>query len=208
VIRGLRRSGCRLDHVVAGVRIALTDLYRSAYVYRVAEHSALLGEALFALTPVAVRRRGRELGLTAVSTLATLERTGQRRLTDLAMNEGVTQPSMTAVVTQLEDLAFAERRRDPADLRVVLVAITRSGRQNLRTMRRTGASVFTALIDKLAAHEVAALGAALPALRHLVELAAEGQDGHGGPPSLIAVPGSRLGRASQPELAKAFVRRR
>ncbi|MDQ1484310.1 MAG: hypothetical protein QOJ62_3 [Actinomycetota bacterium] len=186
----------------------MTDLYRSAYVYWVAEHSDLLGEALFALTPVAVRRRGRELSLTAVSTLATLERTGPRRLTDLAMNEGVTQPSMTAVVTQLEELAFAERRRDPADLRVVLVAITRSGRQHLRTLRRTGASVFTALIDKLAEQEVAALRAAVPALRHLVELAAEEQDGQGGPPSLTAVPGSRLGRGPQPELTKAFVRRR
>ena len=50
--------------------------------------------------------------------LATLEGTGPRRLTDLAVNEGVTQPSMTAVVTQLEDLGFAERRRDPGDGRV------------------------------------------------------------------------------------------
>lgn len=31
-------------------------------------------------------------------TLATLQRTGPRRLTDLAANEGVTQLSMTAVV--------------------------------------------------------------------------------------------------------------
>ena len=80
---------------------------------------------------------------------------------------------MTAVVTQLQDLSFAERRRDPADRRVVLVAITRAGRQHLRTMRRAGASVFTGLIDKLTGPERAALSTALPALRQLVELAAE-----------------------------------
>src|SRR6266851_3582451 len=126
-----------------------------------AERNDIIGQALFALTPLAVRQRGRELSLTAVSTLATLERTGPRRLTDLAVNEGVRQPSMTAVVTQLEDLGFAERRRDPGDRRVVLVDITRAGQQHLRSTRRAGASLFTALIDSLAADEVAALSAAV-----------------------------------------------
>src|ERR1700730_14710031 len=140
-----------------------------------AERNDLIGAALLALTPLAVRRRGQELTLTASSTLATLERTGPRRLTDLAGNEGVTQPSMTAVVTQLEDLGLAERRRDPGDGRVVLVAITRGGRQCLRSIRRAAASVFTALVDKLPEEDVAALNAALPALRHLLDLAAEGE---------------------------------
>jgi DNA-binding MarR family transcriptional regulator len=82
-------------------------------------------------------------------------------------------------VSQLEDLGYAERRRDPGDGRVVLVAITRPGRQHLRTMRRVGASGFTTLIDKLAEHEVVALEAALPALRHLLDLAEQGQIGVG-----------------------------
>jgi DNA-binding MarR family transcriptional regulator len=136
-----------------------------------------IATSLLALTALAVRRRGQDLSLTATSTLATLERTGPRRLTDLAVNEGVTQPSMTAVVTQLEDLGLAERRRDPGDGRVVLVAITRAGKQYLRSMRRAGASVFTALIDKLPEEDVVALDAALPALRHLLDLAAEGENG-------------------------------
>ncbi len=143
-----------------------------------AEHSSILGEALFGLAVVAIRRRDRSLGLTAASTLATLERTGPRRLTDLAVNEEVTQPSMTALVTQLEELGLAERRRDPADARVVLVAITRAGRQHLRAMRRAGASALTGLIDKLDEQDAGVLTAALPALLRLIELAAEGQDSH------------------------------
>ena len=142
-----------------------------------ADHSGLLGEALFALATLAIRNRGQELSLTAVSTLATAERTGPRRLTDLAVNEGVAQPSMTAVVTQLADLGLAERRRDAADRRVVLVAITPAGRRHLRAMRRAGASVFTTLIDKLPEQDAATLAAALPALRRLLEVAAESQDG-------------------------------
>jgi DNA-binding MarR family transcriptional regulator len=146
----------------------------------VAEHSAVLGETLFALAGVAIRRRDRTLGLTAASTLVTLERSGPRRLTDLAVNEEVTQPSMTALVTQLEAFGFAARRRDPADARVVLVAITRAGRQHLRVMRRAGAAVLTGLIDKLDEQEAEALNAALPALLRLTELAAESQDSQTG----------------------------
>ena len=145
-----------------------------------AENSVPLGETLFALAAVAIRRRERSIGLTAASTLATLERTGPRRLTDLAVCEEVSQPSMTVLVTQLEGLGLAERRRDPADARVVLVAITEAGRQHLRAIRRVGAAALTGLIDKLDEPEAAALDAALPALRRLTELAAEGQDSQTG----------------------------
>ena len=141
------------------------------------DSDVVLGEVLFALAAQAIRDRGRELSLTALSTLSTMERTGPRRLTDLALNEGVTQPSMTGVVSQLEDLGFAERRRDPRDGRVVLVAITDPGRNHLRDMRRDGASVFTVLIDKLPEDDLTALDAALPALHRLMDLAAQGTGG-------------------------------
>ncbi|GAA1586042.1 hypothetical protein GCM10009804_47730 [Kribbella hippodromi] len=139
--------------------------------------TAPVGEALFALAAVAIRRRPRTLSLTAVSVLSTLERTGPRRLTDLAVSEEVTQPSMTALVTQLVGLGLAERRRDPADARVVLVAGTEAGSRQLREMRSAGALTVTELIDKLDDHDTAALDAALPALLRLMELADESQDG-------------------------------
>ncbi|MDX2973544.1 MarR family transcriptional regulator [Kribbella solani] len=139
--------------------------------------TAAVGEALFGLAAVAIRRRPRTLSLTAISVLSTLERTGPRRLTDLAASEEVTQPSMTALVTQLVDLGLAERRRDPADARVVLVAGTDAGSRQLREMRASGALTVTELIDKLDDHDTAALDAALPALLRLMELADESQDG-------------------------------
>lgn len=133
-----------------------------------------LGEALFALAAGVIRRRSHTLGLTALSTLATLEHTGPRRLTDLAVTEEVTQPSMTSLVTQLEKLGLAERRRDRVDARVVLVAITRAGRQFIRKRRREGAEALTELIDKLDGRDAAELNAALPALLRLVDLVVEG----------------------------------
>ncbi|NUR94011.1 MAG: MarR family transcriptional regulator [Kribbellaceae bacterium] len=116
------------------------------------------------------------MSLTAASVLSTLERTGPRRLTDLAVSEEVTQPSMTALVTQLADQGLVERRRDPADARVVLVAITDAGNRRLRELRAEGASTLTDLIDKLDERDAAALRDAVPAIRRLVELAGEDQD--------------------------------
>jgi len=132
-----------------------------------------LGEALYSLAAGIIRRRSRTLSLTASSTLATLERTGPRRLTDLAVAEEIAQPSMTALVTQLEQLGFAERLRDRVDARVVLVAITRDGRQFLRERRRVGAEAVTELIDKLDEQDAAAMKAALPALKRLVDVVAD-----------------------------------
>jgi DNA-binding MarR family transcriptional regulator len=130
-----------------------------------------IAEQLFAMTTRMIRERSRELSLTALSTLATVERTGPRRLTDLALCEGITQPSMTALITQLEQLGLVERQADKRDGRVVLVAITRAGQKHVRTTRCNGASVFQRLMDQLDPDDVAALAAALPALRRLHELA-------------------------------------
>jgi DNA-binding MarR family transcriptional regulator len=139
-----------------------------------AQRSEILGEALYSLAAGVIRRRSRTLSLTALSTLATLEQTGPRRLTDLAMAEEITQPSMTSLVTQLEQLGLAERRRDPADARVVLVAITVAGQQLMRERRRAGAQALTELIEKLDEQDVAELSVALPALLRLVDLVAQG----------------------------------
>ncbi|HLI36819.1 MAG TPA: MarR family transcriptional regulator [Streptosporangiaceae bacterium] len=131
-------------------------------------------EALYRLMTTAVRQLPRDISLTSAATLATIERTGPRRITDLAVVEGVTQPSMTALVTVLERSGLAERRQDPRDQRAVLVALTEAGAAYLRARRRAGAEAFARLIGKLAPGEAAALLAAVPALRHLHDLASPG----------------------------------
>jgi DNA-binding MarR family transcriptional regulator len=129
-----------------------------------------IGEALYGLVILAVRNGPRDISLTAASTLSTLDRTGARRLTDLAMIQGVTQPSMSVLVTGLEQAGLAERRPDPSDKRVVLVALTEAGVVYIRARRRAGARAFADLIDKLPDDEAAALAAAVPALNRLRDL--------------------------------------
>src|ERR1700722_15405309 len=65
-----------------------------------------------------------ELSLTAAATLATLERSGPCRLTVLADREAVTQPAMTQLVARLQTAGLVTRAADPADGRVVSIAIT------------------------------------------------------------------------------------
>jgi DNA-binding MarR family transcriptional regulator len=116
------------------------------------------------------------MSLTSQATLTTLQRTGPRRITDLATIGGITQPSMTTLVSNLERTGFVERRSDPDDRRVVLVAITAAGADYLHARRRAGLELFMELLDKLPADEATALAAAVPALHRLRELDEEQRD--------------------------------
>jgi DNA-binding MarR family transcriptional regulator len=141
-----------------------------------------IGEALYGLVTLAVKYGPRQISLTAASTLSTLDRTGARRLTDLAVIEGVSQPSMSVLVTGLEQAGLAERRPDPADKRVVLVALTAAGAEYIRSRRRAGAGTFADLIDKLPADQAAALLAAVPAMNRLRELESDQRAAAAGAP--------------------------
>ena len=129
-----------------------------------------IGLALFSLIGGAVRRQPRDISLTSLSTLATLELTGPRRITDLAASEGVTQPSMTALVTALERSGMVERRSDPSDRRVALVTLTPDGLNYIRGLRQAGVEDFAELISELPVDEADALAEALTALTHLQRL--------------------------------------
>ena len=104
------------------------------------------------------------LSLTAAATLATLDRSGPRRLTALAAREGVTQPAMTQTVARLQEAGLAERVADPADGRVVQVRITAGGQAMLARRRAVRAERVALLLARLSPDEQAALAAALPAM--------------------------------------------
>lgn len=114
----------------------------------------------------------RDTSLTSASTLATLERIGPCRLTELALYEGVTQPAMTQIVSRLEDAGLAERRKDPDDGRVVRVHITDDGHAALSRRRTAQAERLAVLLAELPEEDRAALAAALPAIDRLTSRAA------------------------------------
>ena len=123
-------------------------------------------DQLVTLLPRLTPRGG--LSLVAASTLATLERHGPSRVTELAEAQSVTQPAMTGLVGRLTAQGLAERSVDPDDRRGVLVALTDPGRALLAARRRERADALAELLDDLDAADRTALAAALPALTRLV----------------------------------------
>jgi len=107
------------------------------------------------------------LSLTAAATLTTLERSGPRRLTNLAADEGVTQPAMTQLVARLEASGLVERCADPDDGRVVRVQLTESGRDLVARRRAARADRLSGLLTALSPADQEALAAALPAINAL-----------------------------------------
>jgi DNA-binding MarR family transcriptional regulator len=112
-----------------------------------------------------------DLSLTAASTLHRLEQHGDRRLTELAGLEGVTQPAMTQLVSRLERSGLVVRLADPLDGRVVLVQVTPDGLAVLRRRRAIRAARLTTLLAGLSEPDRSAIRAALPALDRLAGLA-------------------------------------
>jgi DNA-binding MarR family transcriptional regulator len=145
--------------------------------------------ALYGLLVTLLRRAPRDFSLTSLATLSTLDRTGPRRITDLAVIEGVTQPSMTVLVRSLERAGLVARHSDPADGRVTLVTATAEGLRYLQRRRSAGTDVLAQLIEKLPPGETAALAAAIPALQHLRDLDNEQREPDRRAPGEQQVPG-------------------
>ncbi|HEY3529873.1 MAG TPA: MarR family transcriptional regulator [Nocardioides sp.] len=88
---------------------------------------------------------------------------------DLAELMNISAPSMTRLVDLLEEAGWVERRRDPADQRCLLLALSPVGRKTLDTLRDESATVLGEELAQLSDDERAALAAAVPVLRKLAD---------------------------------------
>jgi DNA-binding MarR family transcriptional regulator len=106
----------------------------------------------------------RDLSLTAVAALGSLDRRGPQRITTMAATEGVSQPSMTQLVQRLEQRGLVMRTSDPSDGRVALVSLTEQGRAALAARRQRNARRIAELLADLPDQDVQALTEALAAV--------------------------------------------
>jgi DNA-binding MarR family transcriptional regulator len=104
-----------------------------------------------------------------LSTLAVLTKHGPLRLSDLAQLEGVSAPSMTRTIAELESRGFVSRRPDPDDGRAVLVEAAEAGTAAIQEARATRSRVTAQLLESLDPHDSAAILAALPALERMTD---------------------------------------
>jgi DNA-binding MarR family transcriptional regulator len=108
------------------------------------------------------------ISLTQAGTLLAL-RNGPQRVTVLAEAVQVTQPTMSALVIAMEQLGWVRRDTDGADRRAVAVCLTQTGEKVIRDLEAARTRALLVSLDTLPAPDLAALAAAIPALRRITQ---------------------------------------
>jgi DNA-binding MarR family transcriptional regulator len=122
---------------------------------------------LLRLTTLTTRREG--LSRTAAATLSRLARSGPTRLTELALAEGVSQPSMSAMVVRLVDQGLMHRGNDEHDARVVLLSLTSRGKALVAQRRADRTERLDRALTALSPDDVGRIADAVPALTRLAD---------------------------------------
>lgn len=102
--------------------------------------------------------------------LSDLESGGPARVSELAQQQRVAQPSMTALVQRLEGESWVSREADPADGRATLVRLTEPGSAALGDYRRTAAASIVPLLAQLDEADRRTLARAADLMQRLSEL--------------------------------------
>lgn len=108
-----------------------------------------------------------EFNLVAMSVLDLVVSIGPLRVSELVDRERLSQPGVTSVVTRLADAGLVERRADPLDGRVALVAATDAGREYLAARHAARAVALGEHIARLSPEHRGALYAAIDGLNSL-----------------------------------------
>jgi DNA-binding MarR family transcriptional regulator len=106
---------------------------------------------------------------TLLSALATVDRGGPVTLGELAAAERVAPPSVTEIVSRLEEAGWVSRLVDPDDRRVTRVSVTPRGRRLLERSRARKAAYLARRLRTLGPADRATLGRAADLLQRLLE---------------------------------------
>lgn len=104
------------------------------------------------------------------SALGTIRNHGPLTLGELAERERVAPPSITAMVSRLEEAGYVERSADPADARVCRVSVTAEAEAMIAEARRRKADWLLQRMEDLTAADRRALLGAVDAIETLAEL--------------------------------------
>jgi DNA-binding MarR family transcriptional regulator len=140
---------------------------------RSAEASAKLAGEL-RLATGRLSRRLRQVGaggltVSQLSALASVDRLGPVQLGELARVESVAAPTITRVVTALEERKLLRRRSSPDDRRAAIVEITLAGRRALTDVRGKQITYLVDALGRLDPDDCELLAEAVPLLNDLLE---------------------------------------
>jgi DNA-binding MarR family transcriptional regulator len=132
---------------------------------------AVAGRLRLSATRLArILRRQADIGLSPsqISALATIEHHGPLTLGALADHEKVAPPSVTKLVSKLEEKALVRREASPTDGRVALVSLTESGADLLAESRQRKNQWLAVRLGRLTPEERVRLADALDVLETLI----------------------------------------
>ena len=109
-----------------------------------------------------------------MSLLFAVERLGPVAAGELAVTEGVTPPSVTRSLNELDRLGLVLRTQDTADRRVSFIELTDSGRQECSRIRASRDAWLARHVSHLGPTELDVLITALPVLERLCDPALPG----------------------------------
>lgn len=112
---------------------------------------------------------GGELSPSQTAALATIDRHGPLTPSELAVRERIQRPTVTRIVTHLEEAGLVQRTRDPQDGRSSLVALTPAGHDLLARGRTRKDAYLARRLRELDAEERATLQRAAAILERLLE---------------------------------------
>jgi DNA-binding MarR family transcriptional regulator len=128
------------------------------------ELSVLLGDLVSVthrLTRLAAQSTGDKTSPAMWRTLSVLTSTGPMRLGELATHSRVSQPTMTKIIANLNELEWIKRIADSADARAWHIAITTKGQAALDDWRARLGSALEPMFADLSATDRATLAHAI-----------------------------------------------
>jgi DNA-binding MarR family transcriptional regulator len=132
-----------------------------------------LGEDLISISARVVRWAPAEnagLSVAAARILGRVRDAGQLKISDLAIAERSSQPTITNHIKRLEDAGLVERHSDPKDARVSLISATSAGRARLSAIRQEIGTFLAPRLGQLSEADREKLREAITVLNSLVEL--------------------------------------
>lgn len=112
---------------------------------------------------------GAELSPSQTAALATIDRHGPLTPSELAVRERIQRPTVTRIVSLLEERGLVHRTRDPHDRRSSLVALSPAGRELLARGRTRKNAYLARRLRELDADDRATLERAAGILERLLE---------------------------------------
>ncbi|HVD54120.1 MAG TPA: MarR family transcriptional regulator [Propionibacteriaceae bacterium] len=138
-----------------------------------------LGEDLITTAARVVRWVPKEDGfgisLAAARLLARLHDAGPTRISDLALAEKCSQPTITNHVKRLEAAHLVDRTADPRDARAWMIKLTKKGYQQLSLMRASIGTSLEPYLATMSKRDIKALREGVEAMRRLMAIEREKQ---------------------------------